>query len=107
MALQREQGSGQSWRRGSSPRPFARNVPAFNYRGARESKNVTGVDNAIMPHRILASILGPELSFKNGAKMKAIKTIIAIVGNAGLLYAGYVLILSMPDVRRYIKISTM
>jgi hypothetical protein len=39
--------------------------------------------------------------------MKAIKTIIAIVGNAGLLYAGYVLILSMPDVRRYIKISTM
>jgi hypothetical protein len=39
--------------------------------------------------------------------MKAIKTIIAIVGNVGLLYAGYVLILSVPDVRRYIKISTM
>jgi hypothetical protein len=39
--------------------------------------------------------------------MKAIKTIIAIVGNVALLYAGYVLILSVPDVRRYIKISTM
>jgi hypothetical protein len=39
--------------------------------------------------------------------MKAIKTIIATVGNVGLLYAGYVLILSVPDVRRYIKISMM
>ena len=39
--------------------------------------------------------------------MKVFKTIIAIVGNVGLLYAGYVLILSVSDVRRYIKISTM
>jgi hypothetical protein len=39
--------------------------------------------------------------------MKAIKMIIAMVGNVGLLYAGYVLVLSVPDVRRYIKISTM
>lgn len=39
--------------------------------------------------------------------MKAIKTIIAMVGNVGLLYAGYVLVLSVPEVRRYIKISTM
>jgi Family of unknown function (DUF6893) len=71
-------------------------------------KNVTIVDNAIRPHRILASILGPEfLRFRNGANIKAIKTIIAIVGNAGLLYAAYILILSMPDLRRYIKISTM
>jgi hypothetical protein len=38
--------------------------------------------------------------------MKAIKMIIAIVGSVGLLYAGY-LLLSVPDVRRYIKISTM
>ena len=39
--------------------------------------------------------------------MKAIKTIAAIVGSIGLLYAGYVLTQSVPDVRRYIKISTM
>ena len=84
-----------------------RGMYQFQLSGSPESKNVTGVDNAIRPHCILASVLRPELRLKNGAKMKAIKTIIAIVGNAGLLYAGYVLILSMPDVRRYIKISTM
>ena len=39
--------------------------------------------------------------------MKALKTIRNIVGTAGLLYAGYILIMSMPDFRRYIKISTM
>jgi hypothetical protein len=30
-----------------------------------------------------------------------------IIGTAGLLYAGYVLIVSMKDVRRYIRISNM
>lgn len=39
--------------------------------------------------------------------MKAMKTLRNIIGTAGLLYAGYILIASMKDVRRYIKISTM
>jgi hypothetical protein len=39
--------------------------------------------------------------------MKAMKTIRDIVGTVGLLYAGYILIASMKDVRRYIRISTM
>jgi len=30
-----------------------------------------------------------------------------IIGTAGLIYAGYVLVVSMKDVRRYIRISTM
>ena len=30
-----------------------------------------------------------------------------VIGTAGLLYAGYVLLASMKDVRRYIKISSM
>ena len=40
-------------------------------------------------------------------RMKAMKTIRNIVGTVGLLYAGYILIASMKDVRRYIRISTM
>lgn len=43
----------------------------------------------------------------NRSEMKAMKTLRNIVGTVGLLYAGYVLIASMKDVRRYIRISTM
>jgi hypothetical protein len=39
--------------------------------------------------------------------MTVMKAIRNILGTAGLLYAGYVLIMSVKDVRRYIKISTM
>ena len=39
--------------------------------------------------------------------MKAMKVIRNILGTAGLFYAGYVLIASVKDIRRYIKISTM
>jgi hypothetical protein len=39
--------------------------------------------------------------------MKAMKVIRNILATACLLYAGYVLIASVKDVRRYIKISTM
>jgi hypothetical protein len=43
----------------------------------------------------------------NRREMKAMKIIRNILGTAGLLYAGYVVIVSMKDVRRYIRISTM
>ncbi len=39
--------------------------------------------------------------------MKAMKILRNIVGTAGLIYAGYVLMASLKDVRRYIRISTM
>jgi hypothetical protein len=39
--------------------------------------------------------------------MKAMKAIRNILGTVGLLYAGYVFVVSMKDVRRYIRISTM
>jgi hypothetical protein len=39
--------------------------------------------------------------------MIVMKTLRNILGTVGLLYAGYVLVVSMKDVRRYIKISTM
>jgi hypothetical protein len=39
--------------------------------------------------------------------MKAVKIIRNILGTAGLLYAGYVLIASVKDVRRYIRINTL
>ena len=39
--------------------------------------------------------------------MKAMKIIRNVVGTVGLLYASYILISSMKDVRRYIRMSTM
>ena len=39
--------------------------------------------------------------------MRAMKTIRNILGTAGLFFAGYILIASVKDVRRYIRISTM
>lgn len=39
--------------------------------------------------------------------MKTVKILRNVVGTATLLLAGYVLITSIPDVRRYIRISTM
>jgi hypothetical protein len=39
--------------------------------------------------------------------MKAVEAIRNILGTAGILFAGYVLIASIKDVRRYIRISTM
>ncbi len=38
---------------------------------------------------------------------KTLSTITSVVGVATLLLAGYVFLKSIPDVRRYIKISTM
>ena len=39
--------------------------------------------------------------------MKAMRVLRNILGTAGLLFAGYVLLASVKDVRRYIRISTM
>ena len=38
---------------------------------------------------------------------KSLSTLTNVIGIAGLILAGYVMIISAPDVRRYIKISTM
>jgi hypothetical protein len=39
--------------------------------------------------------------------ISAFHVITAVAGAAGLVYAGYVVISALPDLRRYIKISTM
>jgi len=37
----------------------------------------------------------------------AFQVVTTVVGAAGLVYAGYIILNSLPDLRRYIKISTM
>lgn len=40
--------------------------------------------------------------------MKRLQTALTnAIGITGLLFAGYVLVRSIPDIRRYLKISTM
>jgi hypothetical protein len=39
--------------------------------------------------------------------MRTFRVVRNVLGTAGLILAGYVLVMSMKDVRRYIKISTM
>jgi hypothetical protein len=39
--------------------------------------------------------------------MKTLSALTSVVGVATLLLAGYVILKSIPDVRRYIKTSTM
>jgi len=41
------------------------------------------------------------------AIVRAMKVLRNIVGSAGLLFMGYVFMSALPDVRRYIRISTM
>ncbi len=38
---------------------------------------------------------------------KPILSIVNLVAAAGVLFAGYVFLASLPDLRRYIRISTM
>jgi hypothetical protein len=39
--------------------------------------------------------------------MKALKTARNVLGTAGLLFAGYLLINALPEFRRYLRIRTM
>lgn len=39
--------------------------------------------------------------------MKTVKVLRNVVGSVGLLLIGYVLLAALPDLRRYIRISTM
>jgi hypothetical protein len=39
--------------------------------------------------------------------VKTVKVLRNVVGSAGLLFMGYVVLTSLPDLRRYIRISTM
>jgi hypothetical protein len=43
----------------------------------------------------------------NGGIVKTVKVLRNVVGSAGLLFMGYVVLTSLPDLRRYIRISTM
>lgn len=39
--------------------------------------------------------------------LSGLQVVSTVLGAVGLAFAGYILINSLPDVRRYIKISTM
>jgi hypothetical protein len=39
--------------------------------------------------------------------MTTFRVVRNVLGTAGLVFAGYVFVMSLKDVRRYIKISTM
>ena len=39
--------------------------------------------------------------------MKTMKVLRNVVGSAGLLFMGYVFMSALPDLKRYIRISTM
>src|ERR1700758_2635484 len=43
----------------------------------------------------------------NGGIVKTVKVLRNVVGSAGLLFMGYVVLTSLPDLRRYIRISPM
>lgn len=51
------------------------------------------------------------LAFSKGDFMKkaltGLQTVSTVLGVVGLAFAGYIIINSLPDLRRYIKISTM
>lgn len=64
-------------------------------------------DNSATNQRIQSLNFVRVLQSLTGAKRKAMKTLRNIIGTVGLIYAGYVLITSMKDVQRYIRISTM
>ncbi len=39
--------------------------------------------------------------------MSAIKVVRNVLGTAGLIFAGYIFLMSLKDAARYVKISTM
>ena len=39
--------------------------------------------------------------------MKTVKMLRNLMGTAGLLFAGYVFLTTLPDLRRYLRMSTM
>jgi hypothetical protein len=39
--------------------------------------------------------------------MSALQVVTTLTGAAGLVFAGYVILNSLPDLRRYIRMSTM
>jgi hypothetical protein len=77
------------------------------YFGARDILRtiLTRADNFRRARGIEALIA--KVDFQKWSKMKAMKVIRNILGTVSLLYAGYVLVASMKDVRRYIRIATM
>ena len=74
------------------------------------TRNRTGriqPDNSTITQGIQSLNFASLFQFIEQERMKAMKTLRNIIGTVGLLYAGYVIIASMKDVRRYIRISSM
>lgn len=48
-----------------------------------------------------------QLRVSGGIVKTTVKVLRNVVGSAGLLFMGYVVLTALPDLRRYIRISTM
>jgi hypothetical protein len=69
--------------------------------GRSVAPNCAGYPSALMDIQALRS------PAKGDFVKKTVSAITTVVGAATLLMAGYVLLAALPDLRRYIKISTM
>jgi hypothetical protein len=64
-------------------------------------------DNSATNQRIQSLNFVRVRQSSDRSETKAMKTLRNIIGTVGLIYAGYVIITSMKDVQRYIRISSM
>jgi hypothetical protein len=67
----------------------------------------TRSDNSVTAGSIQSLTFCSSVAIIEQERVKAMKILRNILGTVGLLYAGYVIVASMKDVRRYIRISTM
>jgi hypothetical protein len=74
-------------------------------RGATGAMSATRFCVGMLPFRLRPASNG-QLRV-NGGIVKTVKVLRNVVGSAGLLFMGYVVLTSLPDLRRYIRISTM
>jgi hypothetical protein len=54
----------------------------------------------------LAGIQG-AIARLSGGIVKTVKVLRNVLGSAGLVFMGYVVLSALPDLRRYIRITTM
>jgi hypothetical protein len=77
-------------------------IPAYPL-GSRPSSSQSTDENLFESHGIEDA---RQIGFE-GSTMNTLRVVRNLLGTAGLLFAGYVFLMSIRDTRRYIKISAM
>jgi len=77
-------------------------IPAYPL-GSRPSSSQSTGENLFESHGIEDA---RQIDFE-GSTMNTLRIVRNILGTAGLLFAGYVFLMSIRDTRRYLKIRTM